>query len=633
MVESGNTYKNNVSQLISWGHWFSFFNIIAAMLLGTRYITHSGWPETFLGQMYQLLTWVGHFSFLVFAVYILIIFPASFLIPSKKLMRLFAVLVATAGLTLMLLDIFAYETLHLHLNPMVWELLLSGEKTDMNAQWQYLFVGVPAIFFLELALSEWIWRKLRQLSHKHVGVPIAFMFAACFISSHLIHIWADAYLYSPVTSQRSNFPISYPMTAKSFMEKYGLLDRQEYQRRRDEVANKYRDVIRYPLSAVSFSADPTATPQNVLIVMIDSLRADILDPVVMPHLYRFGKENTQFEHHYSSSNDAMAGIFGLFYGLPGSYAHNIRTEGLTPLLINTFEKQKYTLGLFSADNFKNPLYHQSIFDNKDSQSHPIKSQTPWLADKETVEKLEQWLTSQAMIKKETTRRKTAPWFAYLELKNVAHYEKSGQYTRPFQPSLDNELSTQGKHTALLLKNSYNNAAYYVDTLLGQLFETLRENGQLDNTVVLITANHGIEFNETGSNSWGANTNYSQYQLQVPLVISRPYQAPKQIKAFSSHLDIVPTLMEEILWVNTPAKIYSSGQNLFELGDNQRKWVIAGDSRDIVVVQPDQTTVVDKFGNYRVYDSNYKLQPEGKPQLSVLMQVMHEMQRFYYADEK
>ncbi|MEF1219079.1 DUF3413 domain-containing protein, partial [Photobacterium damselae] len=72
MVTSGTQYKDKVSQLISWGHWFSFFNIIAAMLLGTRYIIHSEWPETILGQLYLVLSWVGHFGFLVFAIYILI---------------------------------------------------------------------------------------------------------------------------------------------------------------------------------------------------------------------------------------------------------------------------------------------------------------------------------------------------------------------------------------------------------------------------------------------------------------------------------------------------------------------------------------------------------------------------------
>lgn len=200
----------------------------------------------------------------------------------------------------------------------------------MNAHWQYLFIMVPAIFLLELIMSEWVWRKLRKLSRKRIGVPVATVFAVCFISSHLIYIWSDAYLYSPVTAQRSNFPVSYPMTAKSFMEKYGLLDRQEYQRRKDEVGEQESEVIRYPLEKLSFSADAANHNQNLLVVMVESLRADMLDPVVMPNLDNFADSNIKFENHFSSSNDAMAGIFGLFYGLPGSYATSARTEALSP---------------------------------------------------------------------------------------------------------------------------------------------------------------------------------------------------------------------------------------------------------------------------------------------------------------
>ncbi|VTM87730.1 Inner membrane protein yejM [Raoultella ornithinolytica] len=31
--------------------------------------------------------------------------------------------------------------------------------------------------------------------------------------------------------QRANLPLSYPMTARRFLEKHGLLDAQDYQRR------------------------------------------------------------------------------------------------------------------------------------------------------------------------------------------------------------------------------------------------------------------------------------------------------------------------------------------------------------------------------------------------------------------
>lgn len=65
MVDSGNSYGERVSRLVGWGHWFAFFNIVASMLIGTRYIVQSPWPETLLGQFYLAVSWVGHFGFLV----------------------------------------------------------------------------------------------------------------------------------------------------------------------------------------------------------------------------------------------------------------------------------------------------------------------------------------------------------------------------------------------------------------------------------------------------------------------------------------------------------------------------------------------------------------------------------------
>ena len=83
-------------------------------------------------------------------------FPCKFPDPHEKLMRLFAVLVATVGMTALILDIYTYEALHLHLNPRVD--VTKRRKIKINSRWQYL----SAIYFLlELMISEWVWRKLR----------------------------------------------------------------------------------------------------------------------------------------------------------------------------------------------------------------------------------------------------------------------------------------------------------------------------------------------------------------------------------------------------------------------------------------------------------------------------------------
>lgn len=622
MVDSGNTYRDKVSRLVGWGHWFSFFNIILAMLLGTGYIASSGWPESILGQTYQIFTWIGHFGFLVFAVYILIIFPASFLIPSERLMRLFAVFVATIGLTALLLDIYAYEALHLHLTPLVWQLLLSGEKTETNAAWQYLFIAVPLLFLLELAISEWVWKKLRILSRKRVGTPITLVFVFCFISSNLIHIWADAFLYTPITSQRSDFPVSYPMTAKSFMEKYGLFDPDKYQKRRDKLGEEQSDVMRYPIHPLQFSDTAASAKPNLLILMIKSARADLINPLVMPNLATFANQNINYNQHFSAGNDEMPGLFGLFYGLPARYAPNVRTEGINSVLIDSLSAQHYQFGLFSANNFKNPVYFHSIFSKHLSKASVTPTLPPWQADQKATDALIKWA--------DTTQ---APWFGYLELDSLAHFKKGGQYADIFQPSLKNQSAQSNQADPLLLKNSYYNAAHYLDTLVGKLLSDLTVKGILDKTIVLITSNHGIEFNETNTNSFGSNTNYSQYQLKIPLIMHWPNSTAQKVDLPTSHLDIAPTLMQELLKVTNPSRDYSSGMNLFRLNEASRNWILAGDTRDIVILQKNQTVVVDKFGDYRVFDTNYKEQTHTKPELSVLMQVMSELERFHHRKGK
>ncbi len=75
---NGREYREETSRKISWGHWFAFFNIIIAILIGSRYAFLIDWPDTLLGKIYFFISLLGHFSFCVFALYLLVIFPLSF---------------------------------------------------------------------------------------------------------------------------------------------------------------------------------------------------------------------------------------------------------------------------------------------------------------------------------------------------------------------------------------------------------------------------------------------------------------------------------------------------------------------------------------------------------------------------
>ncbi|NIY82197.1 DUF3413 domain-containing protein [Vibrio hepatarius] len=598
MVDSGNTYGERVSRLVGWGHWFAFFNIIAAMLVGTRYISQSPWPETLLGQFYLAVSWVGHFGFLVFALYLLVLFPLTFIVPSRKLFRLVAVCFATLGLTLLLIDTQAYQTINLHLTPVVWEVLFNDESSRVSSDLQHLFIVMPLIFLLQLGLSEWVWRKQRKLSHKHIGRPFAALFFISFISSHLIYVWADAYFYNPITAQRANFPLSYPMTAKSFMEKHGLLDKEEYLKRLEENQEENAELVRYPLEPLEFNR--RANPLNVLVVSVNNLRADALNKDWMPETYAFAEQNLNFTNHYSSSNDTF-GVFGLFYGLPSAYAPSIKTQGTKPIVIQTLTDKKYQFGLFSADNFSDPLYGESVFRGMNFTGIPLNAEDS--ADIQTISAWSEWAKAQGK----------SPWFSFIELTTLNNFNAY-------------ERATKNQSNEDTLKAGYKKSAQKADEELAALFTEIDALGLKDSTIVIITSNHGTEFNETNTNSWGANTNYSRYQLQVPMVIHWPGKIASEYQHRTSHLDLSVTLLQDLLGVSSNPNDFSSGRNLFD--ERARKWILAGDSRELALITQKDTTVIDKFGNYKLYDSNYKRLKDENPTLPVLMQGLTELQRFY-----
>ncbi|GLO61446.1 hydrolase [Vibrio sp. MACH09] len=598
MVDSGNTYGERVSRLVSWGHWFSFFNIVAAMLIGTRYIAQSPWPETLLGQAYLVLSWLGHFSFLVFALYLLILFPLTFVIPSKKLFRFVSVCFATVGLTLLLLDTQAYQQVSLHLNPVVWELLLENDQSNIATELQQLFIVLPVIFLLQLALSEWIWHKQRKLSNKRIGRTITSVFFISFIFSHLIYMWADVVLYNPVTVQKANFPLSYPMTAKSFMQKHGLFDREEYIKKQAENDKRFVNLVSYPIEPLTF--DNPANKLNVLMIVVDNLRADALTAEKMPHTQSFAKDNINFSNHYSSGNSGSS-LFGLFYGIPNSYRSSIEAQGTSPLMLDTLKNNGYQFSLISGSNFIASDYNPVVLENLGIEL--TNNNSAEYKDEHAINDWNAWLASQP----------NSPWYSYIELSTVENFED--------YQAKQSEGSTEER-----LHLAYSQAVSKVDIKINTIIEQLKLNNLLDSTVVIITSNHGTEFNETKTNSWGSASNYSRYQLGVPLVIHWPEKKAQEITYKSSHFDISVTLLQELMGVSSNPMEFSSGKNLFDPG--KRRWVIAGGNKDIALITDDTTTVVDKYGNYKVYDNDYKRQKKSKTKLSILMQGLSELKRFY-----
>ncbi len=361
MVTNRQRYREKVSQMVSWGHWFALFNILLATVIGCRYLFVADWPTTLTGRIYSYLSVVGHFSFIVFATYLLILFPLTFIVMSQRLMRLLSAILATAGMTLLLIDSEVFTRFHLHLNPVVWELVINPDQNEMARDWQLMFISVPVILLIEMLFATWSWQKLRSLTRRRHSFGEAagralFQRLLCQFA-HLMYIWADANFYRPITMQRANLPLSYPMTARRFLEKHGLLDAQEYQRRLVEQGNPEAVSVQYPLSDLRYR--DMGRGQNVLLITVDGLNYSRYEKQ-MPALADFASQNVTFTQHMSSGNSTDAGIFGLFYGISAGYMDGVLSARTPAALITGLNQQGYQLGLFSSDGFNSPLYRQAL---------------------------------------------------------------------------------------------------------------------------------------------------------------------------------------------------------------------------------------------------------------------------------
>ena len=583
MVTHRQRYREKVSQMVSWGHWFALFNILLSLVIGSRYLFIADWPTTLAGRIYSYVSIIGHFSFLVFATYLLILFPLTFIVGSQRLMRFLSVILATAGMTLLLIDSEVFTRFHLHLNPIVWQLVINPDENEMARDWQLMFISVPVILLLELVFATWSWQKLRSLTRRRrFARPLAAFLFIAFIASHVVYIWADANFYRPITMQRANLPLSYPMTARRFLEKHGLLDAQEYLRRLIEQGNPDAVSVQYPLSELRYR--DMGTGQNVLLITVDGLNYSRFEKQ-MPALAGFAEQNISFTRHMSSGNTTDNGIFGLFYGISPSYMDGILSTRTPAALITALNQQGYQLGLFSSDGFTSPLYRQALL--SDFSMPSVRTQS----DEQTAT---QWINWLGRYAQEDNR-----WFSWVSF-NGTNIDDSNQQA---------------------FARKYSRAAGNVDDQINRVLNALRDSGKLDNTVVIITAGRGIPLSEEEE-----TFDWSHGHLQVPLVIHWPGTPAQRINALTDHTDLMTTLMQRLLHVSTPASEYSQGQDLFN-PQRRHYWVTAADNDTLAITTPKKTLVLNNNGKYRTYNLRGDRVKDDKPQLSLLLQVLTDEKRF------
>ncbi|MCS6099090.1 DUF3413 domain-containing protein [Shewanella baltica] len=584
--------RDRVSRLINWGHWFAFFNGLLAMIVGSRYLGSVGYPETWYGWVYLSVSTIGQFSFLAFIAYLICLFPLTLILPYSKILRGVAAVIATLSLCILLYDTIVYADYGMHLSPFAFDLAWA----DLNALLHGTsYIVTPlAIIAIELTAANFLWKRIEKIQKLNLGNKVITLVGICFVSSHLIHIWADAADITEITRFDDTYPLSYPATARSFMESHGI----DGSSQGDDV-NHNTSVLNYPEQPLTCQAD---TKINVLMITIDSLRADMVDGKSMPFLQQYTENNQSFTQHFSGGNQFRTGMFSLLYGLQGSYGDARIFNSTSPLMTRSFQQAGYELGLFLPETNLNLRSSQAMFNDFNPV---IAKETNGSADADlhTVASFNEWHSIQ-----------NKPWFALVNLKAPENFDTPVGFLGIETVKADPALMPAQK----VLFNQYRQSLYFVDQQLKAMLANVPKD-----TLVIITGVNGKMFT---SNSDEANRNLSPQSVKVPLVIHWPNTGASKVKYRTSHYGIAPTLMTHVLGCTNNTTEYSAGRSLLQ--PSKETWIYIGDSRIFAIYQEAEVTVIDRHGKYRIYDENYEHRLNKKMSAPELIEVMREGRRFY-----
>ena len=470
-------------------------------------------------------------------------------------------------------DLRVHEVFGFHVNSFVWNLLVTpggfesmGSGTDSQRSAGLIVLGAlgaeGALLFTLLRLQG--RRPARALGSR--------VFVSAFAGALLLLGLGERALYglagvtgdAQVLQLADALPFYQPTSIDALAEWLG------FEVKRTQVLPLQREGARlaYPLHPVVLPAD--GPRPNLLVLCAESLRADALDPELMPATWRLAERSSRFTRHLSSGNGTRMGVFGLFYGLPGSYWFPFLDRHQPPVLLSALAGAGYGIEAFTADKFSYPEMDQTAFAGlskahlHEAARHGAPKRPSWQRDREQVSKLIDFMER---------HDRSRPFFAYLFFESPhARYEfpPESVIRRPYLESFD-YVTTDLARDMPLIRNRYLNSVHHLDSQIARVLEYLETSGLAESTVVLVTGDHGEEFLEKGR--WGHNSAFSEEQIRVPFVLHVPGRAPEVVERMTSHLDVPATLLG-LAGAASPPSDYSLGSSL--LGPELRRWALVSD---------------------------------------------------------
>jgi arylsulfatase A-like enzyme len=343
------------------------------------------------------------------------------------------------------------------------------------------------------------------------------------------------------------------------------------------------------------AAAPRSDHPNILILATDSLRADRIDPRVAPRLARLGDQATRFDRAYVSLPRTFPSWVTL---LTGRHPHHHGIRSMFPrwderakdfdAVPERFRKAGYSTGVvsdFAGDIFDRidlgfGSIHAPTFDFRQLiRQRALERQTPLLPVLHS--RLGRWIfpvlremsdaADPDMLADDAIgaiRGAHGQPFFLTVFFSTAHFPYAapapyyGRFTRPqyrgrfkyHKPvSLESEAPPDEEDIAQI-RGLYDGAVSSVDDAVGRVLGALADEGLAENTIVIVTADHGEMLYENGHGIGHGDHLFGDEATHVPLLILDPrHPGAHRVPGIVRDVDLAPTLYE-LAGVPAPADL-------------------------------------------------------------------------------
>lgn len=527
---------------------FALLQTALWLALGSRFLASLG-PETTLTWLYlagSWLLWLATWGLLL--AFGLRLFRGG---RRMEIAALIIVAVMAAGVdTFLFLDAGAYLAFRIHGGALLIQLARAGSVDPAVVPWLPANIAKSYLVFLacEMGLAG------LALTARRFRVSLGFprwrslaLFAALFLADRLYATYTAHTGRHWLQGQTSAFPLYPNVSANRLIAK--VAEKADAGAHRRAIESPATALTSYDEKAgagahprameapaptlISYTEKTPAPPvpnsrPNIVFILEESWRRDTLRPEKMPILASLLPQFTVGEQHISGGNATRYGVFSFFYGLNPMLIDRLRAEKRGPYFFRRLLEEGYDIHIVPGQPLDILGTKETIFaDVLDATREPGHKRSA-MADAKAYRNARHIIETTPAAK---------PFFMFLFFSSThARYD----FLPGFGP---HNYVKRADDTSLPMApaDRYENSLSYADFLTGNLIRSLMQRPDWDNTIVVVTGDHGEEFQEHGHNMHGWA--FNEEETAVPLLARFPGQTTGSVLThLTSHVDIVPTVL-------------------------------------------------------------------------------------------